>query len=152
MKEHQEAKLAQRQRPPQGLPPVERSKRRKKHEIDHAPVNTLSSGSKYSPHRISPFQLHRKVQKPESKVYFLVRNYKSCVAKRGTNLWTIKSEPETKPKIARRAPQAKPKARNGRTYTMLEQEEQNLRQQLMERDMRLQESERRQEVSFSSKV
>ena len=31
---------------------------------------------------------------------------------------------------------------------MLEQEEQNLRQQLMERDMRLQESERRQEVSF----
>ena len=51
--------------------------------------------------------------------------------------------------MARRAPQAiKPKARNGRTYTMLEQEEQNLRQQLMERDMRLQESERRQEVSF----
>ena len=38
------------------------------------------------------------------------------------------------------------KARNGRTYTMLEQEEQILRQQLMERDLRLQESERRQEV------
>ena len=51
--------------------------------------------------------------------------------------------------MARRAPQPiKPKPRNGRTYTMLEQEEQNLRQQLMERDMRLQESERRQEVSF----
>ena len=43
----------------------------------------------------------------------------------------------------------KPKARNGRTYTMLEQEEQILRQQLMERDLRLQESERRQEVSAS---
>ena len=51
--------------------------------------------------------------------------------------------------MARRAPQPiKPTARNGRTYTMLEQEEQNLRQQLMERDMRLQESERRQEVCF----
>lgn len=32
---------------------------------------------------------------------------------------------------------------------MLEQEEQILRQQLMERDLRLQESERRQEVSAS---
>ena len=56
------------------------------------------------------------------------------------------TEPETKPKVARRTPQ-KPKARNGRTYTMLEQEEQILRQQLVERDLRLQESERRQEVS-----
>ena len=34
---------------------------------------------------------------------------------------------------------------------MLEQEEHNLRQQLLERDMRLQESERRQEVSFFKK-
>ena len=35
---------------------------------------------------------------------------------------------------------------------MLEQEEQILRQQLMERDLRLQESERRQEVSVEGVI
>ena len=36
--------------------------------------------------------------------------------------------------------------RNGRTYTMLENNERELKQQLYERDQRLKETERRQEV------
>lgn len=133
MKEHQEAKVARQflARNLNTLPPVEKRRKKKYENETRLPPggNNLSQPyEKKNPaqHRISPFPQKELSSSSETKSK-IPRKVKGQPTNQTSNYKPVNSE------------------RNGRTYTMLEQNERELKQQLYERDQRLRDTERRQE-------
>ena len=152
MKEHQEAKVARQllARNLNTLPPVE--KRRKKPKYDTE--SRLPPGG----HKVSqPYESAKKHpavrifgQKTGISKEFLIKQHRISPFPQKE----LSSSSETRSKIPRKVKQSSQQpsqstqrgSRDGRTYTMLENNERELKQQLYERDQRLKETERRQEV------